>query len=220
MDHNITLQAAADFIARHPTSAGLVLGLFTFFESLVFIGAFVPATPLMVLAGGLIATGALDPISVILFASAGAALGDAISYTLGRRWGVRALNRTPLGKQRRALARARLLTRRLGPASIYVGRFFGPLRAFVPTAAGMFGMAPRKFQIANVSSALVWVLVMLAPGYFGMKAFFAWESLDDVLTVAAIAAVVLVVLAIAGWRFLGAATKRTRPRKPADSRVA
>ena len=50
-----------------------------------------------------------------------------------------------------------------------IGRFFGPLRAFVPLAAGIFEMPYWRFQAANFSSALVWAAVVLAPGTFGMK---------------------------------------------------
>jgi len=38
---------------------GLVLGLFIMLESLVILGAFIPATPMLVLTGGLLATGVL-----------------------------------------------------------------------------------------------------------------------------------------------------------------
>ena len=42
------IQSLADFIARHAAWAGLVLGLVTLLESLALIGAFIPATALMV----------------------------------------------------------------------------------------------------------------------------------------------------------------------------
>jgi membrane protein DedA with SNARE-associated domain len=40
------------------------------------------------------------------------------------------------------------------------------LRASVPIAAGMLGMPLRAFQVANFTSALVWVAVLLVPGDF------------------------------------------------------
>jgi membrane protein DedA with SNARE-associated domain len=45
-----------------------------------------------------------------------------------------------------------------------VGRFFGPLRAVVPLIAGVFGMNFLLFQMVNISSAMVWAFMMLAPG--------------------------------------------------------
>jgi membrane protein DedA with SNARE-associated domain len=72
-------------------------------------------------------------------------------------------------KHRTPLARARLFFRKYGVASIYLCRFMGPVRAFVPLIAGVTAMPHRRFQIANVGSALVWVPVMLAPGYLAAK---------------------------------------------------
>ena len=88
------------FIARNAFWAGPVLGLITFGESMAFIGAFFPATALMVIAGGLAAAGILDPVSVVLWCIAGAVGGDAVSYWIGRRLGPGAF-RAPLMQRRR-----------------------------------------------------------------------------------------------------------------------
>lgn len=162
-------QPITDFIAQHQAWAGPVLGAVTFLESLVLIGAFVPATALMLLAGGLIASGALDPVTVLIWCASGAIGGDAVSYALGRRLGARALRHAVFQRHRRAIARTRLFSRRYGVASIYVGRFFGPLRAFVPVMAGMLQMKSARFQLANAVSALVWAGVLLTPGYLAAR---------------------------------------------------
>ena len=60
------LQAVGDFVARNHMWAGVMLGLVVFVESLAVVGAFVPATGLLVAAGGLIAAGVLDPVNVIV----------------------------------------------------------------------------------------------------------------------------------------------------------
>lgn len=202
MDHFIP--QLSEIIVRHQGWAGLVLGLTTFLESLVLIGAFVPATALMLLAGGLLAAGVLDPVSVIGGCVAGAALGDAISYWIGRRLGPRALRHAAFRPHRRKVARTRLFTRKYGAASIYIGRFFGPLRAFVPIAAGMLRMSSTRFQVANVLSALIWVPAMLAPGFFAAKGLAELERLweADALTLAIAATAVLVLAAAVAWRVL------------------
>ena len=51
-----------------------------------------------------------------------------------------------------------------GVPSIFIGRFFGPLRASVPLAAGIFEMPYWPFQIANFVSALLWSAVLLLFG--------------------------------------------------------
>ena len=158
-----------DFIREHSQWAGPILGLITFGESMVLIGAFFPATVLMVTAGGLAGAGVIDPWSLLLWCIAGATLGDAVSYWLGRKLGPKAWRHPWLKKHKAGLARARLFFRKYGVLSIYLCRFMGPVRAFVPLIAGMTGMAHRKFQIANVGSAAIWVPVMLAPGYLSAK---------------------------------------------------
>ncbi|MHC3127059.1 membrane protein [Brevundimonas sp. GN22] len=159
------LSSVAEFISRNAMWAGLILGLVTFVESLVVIGAFIPATGLLVIAGTMIAAGILDPWNVILGCVIGASLGDAVSFAIGRRMGSGVLRHKWLRPHRRKVAWTRLYCARYGVASIFIGRFFGPLRAFVPTMVGVLRMRRRTFQIANVTSAIVWVLAMVIPGW-------------------------------------------------------
>ena len=206
------LSSAADFIARHHVWAGVVLGLVTFFESLVVIGAFVPATGLLVAAGGLVAAGVLDPVSVIAGCVIGAVMGDAISYWIGRRLGTGVLRQPLLLPHRRKIAWTRLYCRRYGVASIFIGRFFGPLRAFVPVMVGVLRMRQRVFQLANVTSAFVWVLAMLAPGYLAAKGLAQLEFMSEAHgpTLMLIAFAVVVVGAVVVMRWLkGRAARRS-----------
>ena len=48
--------------------------------------------------------------------------------------------------------------------AIFIGRFFGPLRASVPLVAGIFRMPYWPFQLANFSSAFLWAFVLLTMG--------------------------------------------------------
>ncbi len=59
--------------------------------------------------------------------------------------------------------------KRWGVWSIFIGRFFGPLRAVIPLIAGTFEMPWLPFQIANWTSAFVWAFVLLAPGAAALK---------------------------------------------------
>ena len=194
------LQAAGDFIARHHMWAGVLLGLVVFVESLAVIGAFVPATGLLIAAGGLMAAGVLDPVNVIVGCLIGAVLGDAISFWAGRRLGVRFLQRPMFKPHRRRIAWTRLYCRRYGVLSIFVGRFFGPLRAFVPLTLGMLRMRQRAFQFGNVASGIVWVLAMLAPGYLAAQGLARMELLTEAhgttLLLAGMALAILVVAVV------------------------
>ena len=84
------------FIEANQVWAGPITFLLTLGESLVLVGLFIPATALMLLTGGLIGAGTLDPWNVLAWGVAGAIVGDALSYGLGR-WagpGVRAAGRS------------------------------------------------------------------------------------------------------------------------------
>lgn len=194
-----------EFIERHRAWAAPIMGLITFGESMVLIGAFFPATVLMVAAGGLAGAGLLDPVSLVLWCVAGAVGGDAVSYWLGRKLGPRALRGPRFRPHRKALARARLFFRRYGAASIYLCRFMGPVRAFVPLSAGLTAMSQRRFQLANIGSALIWAPAMLAPGYLAAKGVGGMAGLDMhrlglVLTAAVLAAIASAV----AWRVVKA----------------
>jgi membrane protein DedA with SNARE-associated domain len=63
--------------------------------------------------------------------------------------------------------------KRWGVLAIFIGRFFGPLRASVPLVAGIFQMPFLPFQLANFTSAFVWAGVLLTMGD-GVSKIFQW----------------------------------------------
>ena len=207
------LEPVADLIRNNSAWAGAVLGVFIMLESLLIVGALIPATPLLVLTGGLLATGVLDPVTVLIGCITGAIVGDAISFFIGRRYGTRVLRHPRLRRYRRQFALTRLYCQRFGVASVYVGRFIGPLRAFVPAVLGTLRMSNRRFQIANVLSAVVWVFGALAPGYLTAKGLERFHVLDHVhpLVLALITVAVVVIGGTVGWRLLRRRVARRVP---------
>ena len=188
---------AAAFVARHGVWAGPLLGLMTFGESLVLVGAFVPATALMATTGVLVATDVLSPAPVLFWGCVGAIVGEALSYHLGRRAGPAIWRHRRLRSQRKSVARARLYFRRYGATSIFLGRFLGPLQALIPLTAGATGMGQGRFHVANVLSALIWTPAMLAPGYVAAGGLDGWSLpllIQSPLLVPGITAVAVMVL--------------------------
>ncbi|PIC00459.1 DedA family protein [Caulobacter sp. X] len=149
--------------------AGAVLFIFTLLEALLVVGLLIPILGVMLAAGALIAQGVLHPVEAILWCSAGAAMGDAISYLMGRGLGGRRATRLLFAGKRRLLARAKLLARRHGVLAIAAARYLGPARPFIPILAGMSRTRGWSFQIANVLSAPIWVISLLAPGYLAAR---------------------------------------------------
>jgi membrane protein DedA with SNARE-associated domain len=184
------------FIENHQAWAAPVIGLLAFGESLVLVGLFIPATPLMILVGGLIGSGVLPPVPVLFCSIVGAVLGDIVSYALGRLTGPRIVYKWPLSRYRHKVARTRLFFRRYGFAAIFFGRFIGPIRCTVPLVAGMMAMDQRKFQAANVLSALAWAPLMFAPGWFIGRRINELEEISELLWLGLVALMVLVTLAV------------------------
>lgn len=141
----------------------LVAGL-AFAESMAVLGLLVPFTAVLVASGVLLASGTLDPWVVLPWGIAGASLGDAVSYWIGRRLGHRVHRLWPFSRDPELLARGHRFFLRWGVLSVCLGRFFGPLRAVVPLVAGMMEMPQTRFQLANVGSAIVWLPALMLPG--------------------------------------------------------
>ena len=167
-------QGIADVVRDHQNYAAPVCFALAFGESLAFVSFLLPATLVLVAVGGLVGQAGLPFLPVFVAAAAGAALGDWLSFWLGRRFQARVLGLWPLSRPPGALARARDAVDRWGAAGVFLGRFLGPLRATVPLVAGLAAMPALPFQAANWSSAVVWSFVVLAPGAFGVEAVRGW----------------------------------------------
>jgi membrane protein DedA with SNARE-associated domain len=158
------LQQLLEWIALNPLWAGIVIFVIAMIESLAIIGALVPGVIMLFGAGALIGNGTLGFWSSFCWAVAGAILGDNLSYWLGRHYEQRMAGSRWFALHPAQLDKALRFVERHGGMSVAFGRFFGPLRAIVPLAAGLLHMAPSHFLIANVLSALVWAPAYLLPG--------------------------------------------------------
>jgi membrane protein DedA with SNARE-associated domain len=194
--------------------AGPIVGLISFGESLVIVGLLIPATAVMVVIGGLLGAGVVTPVPVLLGAVVGAVLGDVVSYFLGRWLGPSIVHKWPLNRYRHSVAKTRLFFRKYGFASVFIGRFLGPIRSTVPLVAGMMAMEQKRFQIANVLSACVWAPVMLAPGWLAGRGMMEFDGLTEMHILGLIG---LILLATAVGTYFG--TRRLNARRPGRVRV-
>jgi membrane protein DedA with SNARE-associated domain len=138
-----------------------------FLESFPVVSILVPSTALLLGIGALLGAEILSPGPVLLACVAGGILGDASGYWLSRAIGGRRVRRWLPASCRRPYAWSVVVFRRWGWWAVFIGRFLGPMRAVTPLAAGVTGMGERRFQSANILSALVWAPVMLMPGSIG-----------------------------------------------------
>ncbi|HLG80116.1 MAG TPA: DedA family protein [Bradyrhizobium sp.] len=157
-------RALAGFVRDHQAWAPPIVLLLAFGESLAFISLLIPAWGALVAIGALIGVSGINFFPIWIAGSVGAALGDWVSYWFGYRYKEHVAQMWPLSHYPEILPRGEAFVRRWGVPSIFIGRFFGPLRASVPLAAGIFEMPYWQFQVANFVSALVWAAALLLFG--------------------------------------------------------
>jgi membrane protein DedA with SNARE-associated domain len=153
-----------NFVRDHQVWAAPVVMVLAFGESLAFVSLFVPAWGVLVAIGALMSAGEISFWPVWLAGGIGAALGDWLSYWFGYTFKDRVALMWPLSRYPDLLPRGENFVRKWGVPGIFIGRFFGPLRASVPLVAGIFEMPYWRFQFANFSSALLWSAVLLLFG--------------------------------------------------------
>jgi len=158
------LQQLLEWIALHPVWAGIVIFLVAMGESLAVVGMLIPGAAMMIGFGALISNGTLEFWPTCSWAIAGAIAGDGISFLLGHRYREQLTQIWPFSKHPKSLERGIAFFQRYGGKSVAIGRFVGPTRAIIPLVAGMMGMPPGRFIIANVISALAWAPLYLLPG--------------------------------------------------------
>ena len=157
-------QQVVEFVKLHEAWAAPIVFALAFAESLAFISLLVPAWAALVGIGVLIASGGLNFWPIWVAGAVGAALGDWLSYWVGVKLGPPVAHVWPLSRHPDLIPRGERFVKKWGVLGIFIGRFFGPLRASVPLVAGIFAMPYLNFQIANFTSAFVWAGVLLTLG--------------------------------------------------------
>ena len=158
------VQPALTFIAAHANWAAALVFITAFIESFAFLSLLFPGTTLLITAGTLLPSGTLPYGPVLIGGVLGATLGDAVSYWIGRRFGDGMARLWPFSRHPELLPNGIDFFARHGGKSVFIGRFFGPLRAVIPLAAGLLRMTRGWFWLANVASALVWAPMLLLAG--------------------------------------------------------
>jgi membrane protein DedA with SNARE-associated domain len=164
MNLDVIIHDIAEFVRQREVWAAPIVLVLAFGESLAFISLLIPAWGALVAIGALIGVSGISFWPVWLAGGLGAALGDWVSYWFGFKYKEQVARIWPLSSYPTLLPRGEAFVKTWGVPSIFIGRFFGPLRASVPLAAGIFEMPYWPFQIANFVSALVWSAVLLLFG--------------------------------------------------------
>ena len=128
----------------------------------------VPAETILVTAAALAARGKLSIWWVAVGGAAGGIVGGMAGYAIGARGGMRLIARfgEKMHIDEEKLDRARKFFARRGLAAVFLCRFIGFVRIFVPMVAGVARMPFGRFLAANVAGAIVSSACYAALGWF------------------------------------------------------
>jgi len=165
------------WVGAHPLAAGIVVFLIAFSDAVIILGAIVPALPLLFAIGVLIGLGEISAPYAIACAALGALAGDGLSFWVGWRWGPRLHRVWPFRRYPQLLERGERLFLRNALKSIFIARYVGAVRPFVPAIAGMARWPLRQYLPASLMACLSWSVLFLAPGWlFGTS----WDAVAAV----------------------------------------
>lgn len=161
--------AVATFVREHPGWALPIVFALAFGESLCLVSLVLPATFIIAAIVAVLAAGGTQFSELwpaIAVAGAGGTLGYATSYWIGLYFKDTVRDIWPFRTHPRLIPRGERFFAKYGFAGVFLGHFFGPIRGVIPLAAGMFGMKQSTFQLANVISAFIWAVGVMAPFFF------------------------------------------------------
>ncbi len=148
--------------------------------------------------------GRLNIILVIVFAAAGAILGDNTGYSIGRYGGYPLLRRIlrffHIEKVAEpTLAYAQKYFQRHGDKTVFFGRFFSLLRTWVAFLAGVNRMPWPLFLIWNAAGGIVWAIAYGLLGYFLGHNLPLLGTVLNVLGIGGTSVLIVVIVAIIGF---------------------
>ena len=183
-------------------------GYLAVFPLMVAESACIPVpSELIMTFGGALAAGAvpgtrLNLIVVIIAGVAGNVAGSYIAWAVGRYGGQPALRRWGgrFWLREHDLDRANRWFARYGARAVLIGRLLPVVRTFISLPAGIAGMEPVRFGIYTTIGCIPWTAALAYAGYaVGAN----WQSIVNGFhgPTYIIAAVVVIALAIAVWRY-------------------
>lgn len=166
------VNAVVEFVREHESWAMPAAFIVAFLESFCFLSILWPGTAILVgiallLAKSGVAASVIGP--AVIAAGVGGSLGYAISYWIGEYYKQGIRNLGPFRRNPAIMNTGEAFFEKWGALSVFIGHFFGPIRAVIPVIAGMYQVPQWKFQIANVTSAFLWAAGVIIPPYYGLQ---------------------------------------------------
>ncbi|OQY18571.1 MAG: hypothetical protein B6I36_06580 [Desulfobacteraceae bacterium 4572_35.1] len=190
------------WVVYHPGIAYTLVLLISLSESLAVVGLLVPGSVMMVGVGTMVGSGAISLPVTMVVATVGAVVGDGVSYWFGHHYHQQIKNFWPFCQHPQLITHGEAFIDKHGGKSVFFARFVGPMRPLVPMIAGMLDLAPRRFFIANIISAVGWSCAYITPGVVLAKMLPVFKGMD--------VETMILLLCIVGvlWLFVGTGRKR------------
>lgn len=187
-------QFLGDWVALYGDWIYLVLALIVFGETGLVVLPFLPGDSLLFIAGAFGASGLINPVLLSVLLIAAAVLGNTVNYSVGRYIGPRAFSGNFRFLDRNALMKTHAFYEKHGGKTIVLSRFLPIIRTFAPFVAGVGSMNFLRFQLFNISGAVLWVTGLIALGYFFGNVPIVKAHLNTIVLIGVGAAIVPVVL--------------------------
>lgn len=183
-------------LAQYGTYVYIVLFAIVFCETGLVLFFFLPGDTLLFIAGAFCATGQMNLALLIALLITAAVTGNTVNYYVGRAIGHRVFTHNYRWINKDALRRTHDFFEKHGGKTIIVARFIPVVRSFAPLVAGVSEMTLTRFQMFNVTGAVLWVGSLVVAGYLFGNVPVVKEHLTEIVLVGISAA--MVPLAVAG----------------------
>jgi membrane-associated protein len=181
-------------IQQYGTLIYFVLFAIIFCETGLVVLFFFPGDTLLFIAGALCAVGEMNLPLLMVLLSVAAITGNTVNYWIGEKVGQRVFTHDYRWLNKAALTRTHEFFEKHGGKTIVLARFVPVVRTFAPFVAGVSDMTHTRFQLYNISGAVLWVVLLTTAGYFFGNIPIVRDHLTEIVLVGVGLAVVPMVL--------------------------
>lgn len=187
-------------IDQYGTMAYAVLSAIVFAETGLVVFPFLPGDTLLFIGGAFCASGQMNIWLLMSLLIIAAVAGNTVNYWIGSAIGHKVFTHDYKWLDKAALQKTHAFYENHGGKTIILARFVPIVRTFAPFVAGVSDMRFAKFQLYNITGALLWVVGLVGSGYFFGNIPVIRNHLNTIVLIGVAAAVVP--LAIGGlWKF-------------------
>ena len=155
-----------DLLATYGVYIYAVLFAIVFCETGLVVLFFFPGDTLLFIAGAFCATGEMSYPLLMLLLVLAAVTGNTLNYYIGGAIGHRVFTHDYRWLNKDALRRTHDFFEKHGGKTIILARFVPVVRTFAPFVAGVSDMTHTRFQMFNITGAVLWVAGLVTAGYF------------------------------------------------------